>query len=237
MTAGAHSAAPLTGDTIRVWDLPLRLFHWLLVATIAVAFLSAIEGSPLAPWHQTAGWVAAILVVFRLVWGVVGGEHARLSRLFRPGELGRHLSQLAGGRAEPSLGHNPLGALAIIGLLTLVAGAVFTGASMGGGEEDLHEAVAYALLGLIALHVGAVLVMSWAGRESLVAAMITGRKRTARHPGAKDAQRASPLALAIAAVAVAASAYGVTRIDPGAFRPHASEAGDAREAGEAGDRD
>lgn len=53
--------------TVRVWDLPIRLFHWLLAATILVAFLSAIEGSPLAPWHQAAGWVAAVLIVFRLV--------------------------------------------------------------------------------------------------------------------------------------------------------------------------
>ncbi|MEO6214448.1 MAG: cytochrome b/b6 domain-containing protein [Sphingomonas sp.] len=63
--------------TIRVWDLPVRLFHWLLVATILIAFLSSEEDNAFAPWHIPAGWLAAILIAFRIAWGFVGGEHAR----------------------------------------------------------------------------------------------------------------------------------------------------------------
>jgi hypothetical protein len=80
----AHS---VRGDTFRVWDAPLRLFHWVLVAAIAVAFLSSEEDSPIAAWHMTAGWISAVLLVFRLVWGFVGGEHARFADFLRPSGL------------------------------------------------------------------------------------------------------------------------------------------------------
>jgi cytochrome b len=69
---------------IRVWDLPLRLFHWFLVAAIALAFLSSEEGSPLSDWHIASGWIAMVLIVFRIFWGLVGGEHSRWSDFVRP---------------------------------------------------------------------------------------------------------------------------------------------------------
>ena len=69
---------------IKIWDQGVRLFQWLLVAAIAVAFLASEEGSALSLWHVPAGWVAAILIAFRLVWGFVGGEHARFVNLIRP---------------------------------------------------------------------------------------------------------------------------------------------------------
>ena len=62
---------------VKVWDWPLRLFHWLLVIAIAVAFLSAEEDGLLNRWHVLSGWIAGILIVFRLLWGFVGGEHSR----------------------------------------------------------------------------------------------------------------------------------------------------------------
>ncbi len=70
---------------IRVWDLPLRLFHWLLVVAIAVTFLSAEEGSPLIHWHMILGWIAAVLLFFRIVWGFVGRENARFSGMLKSG--------------------------------------------------------------------------------------------------------------------------------------------------------
>ncbi|MEL4428059.1 cytochrome b/b6 domain-containing protein, partial [Shewanella indica] len=82
-------------STITVWDLPLRLFHWLLAGSIAVAFLSSEDDSPLAAWHIAAGWVAAVLVVFRLVWGIVGSEHARFASFVRPSRAFAHLRDLA----------------------------------------------------------------------------------------------------------------------------------------------
>lgn len=132
-----------------------------------------------------------------------------------------------------------MGGLAIVGLLVLVAATVATGALVTqGGEDELHEAVAYSLLALIGLHVAAVVTISLATRENLIAAMVTGRKSAAQHPGATDAKPAPAAGFILAAVVVAATAYGITRFDPGAFGPHAAaEAGEAHEGGEAGDRD
>jgi cytochrome b len=207
------TTSPLSSSAaVPVWDLPLRIFHWLLVAAISVAFLSAFGKSALSPWHQTAGWIAAILIAFRLVWGVVGGEYARFSNF---------LAELSKRRAKPSLGHNPLGAIAIVGLLSMIALSVVTGALLqGGGEEDTHELVAYALLALIGIHVAAVVVMSIVTRENLAKAMVTGRKAAALHPGAIGAKPPTAFALVMTVLAMAVSAYGVVRIDPGGFGPH-----------------
>ena len=79
---------------IRVWDWPLRLFHWLLVFTIAVAFLSSEQDSALNQWHVLSGWVAAVLIAFRLVWGFVGGEHSRFTDFIRPSRIAEHISGL-----------------------------------------------------------------------------------------------------------------------------------------------
>ena len=73
-----------SGGQVRVWDAPVRLFHWLLVAAVALALLSSDEDSALNQWHVLSGWVAAILVVFRIVWGFAGGEHSRFGDFLRP---------------------------------------------------------------------------------------------------------------------------------------------------------
>ena len=224
---------------VRVWDLPTRLFHWLLVAAIALAFLSSDEDSALAAWHQAAGWVAGLLIVFRIVWGFVGGEHARFAAFLRPDRIGPHIRGLLRREAQPELGHNPLGGLAILAIIALVAGTVTTGAIVAkGGEEDLHEAIAYGLLVLVGVHVLAVVVMSIVNRENLVRAMVMGSKRASPHPDAKDARPAPAFALPLAVLAIAAAAYGATRIDPHAFGPHArAEAGESRGNGEGAARE
>ena len=119
--------APSAVRFIKTWDWGVRLFHWLLVAAIAVAFLSSEEGSALSAWHVPAGWVAAILIVFRLVWGLVGGEHARFANLIRPSRMVGHVRGLFAGRVHASLGHNPLGGIAVLVLLALVAATAVTG--------------------------------------------------------------------------------------------------------------
>lgn len=220
-----------TPSTIRVWDPGVRIFHGLLVVSIALAFLSSEEESPLSVWHIPAGWVAAVLIAFRLVWGFVGGQHARFAAFLQPTALGRHVRSLLAGRAEPSVGHNPLGALAVLGLLALTAATIATGA---GGGEDGHEAVAYGLLGFIALHVAAVVVMSVLTRDNLARAMVTGRKSAALFPGVGDARPPAGIALPLAVIVVAAAAFGVVRFDPSGFSPvpraGADEAGEAAEA-------
>ena len=90
------------GQKVKVWDAPLRLFHWVLVVAIAIAFLSSEEDSALNNWHVLSGWLAAILLVFRLVWGLIGGEHSRFAAFIRPSRIGHHISRLVGGeKADP----------------------------------------------------------------------------------------------------------------------------------------
>ena len=209
---------------IRVWDWPLRLFHWLLVFAIAVAFISSEEDSVINQWHVLSGWVAAVLIVFRLLWGFVGGEHSRFTDfIIRPSRIADHISGLLSGRREASLGHNPLGAIAVVLLLALTAGTVWTGAFGGEAAEDLHELIAWTLLAMIGLHIAAVIVMSILERENLVRAMVTGKKPAERHPDAADAKPPSTIGLLLALAVVAGSAYAILRYDPQAFTLRTAE--------------
>ena len=196
------SPASQSGERIRVWDLPLRVFHWVLVVAIAIAFLSSEEDSGLNDWHVLSGWVAATLLVFRLVWGFVGGEHSRFGDFLNLRGIRHHLSGLARVKVEPTVGHNPLGAIAILLLLLLVAVTIWSGAFLGEAGEELHEIVAWTLLALIAVHVLAVVFTSLLSRENLVRAMIDGTKSKQRHPLAMDARRPGPVALLLGAAAV-----------------------------------
>lgn len=216
----ATTLAPRQSARIRVWDLPLRLFHWLLVIAIALAFLSSEEDSVLNQWHIFSGWVASILIVFRIAWGFVGGEHSRFGDFVRPSDIGRHIGEVLRGRPECTLGHNALGALSVLLLLTLVAVTVWTGIIL---MEDLHEVLAWTLLALVAVHVAAVVLMSLLTRESLVTAMITGTKPAARHAGADHAKRPGVTGLIVAAAVVAGTIYAIRTYDPLAFTLRSAE--------------
>lgn len=201
-------------ERLRVWDLPLRAFHWLLAIAIVLALLSAEEGSPLNHWHVLSGWVAAVLVAFRIAWGMAGGEHSRFADFVKPSAVGRHVGELIHGRPEPTVGHNALGALSVILLLAMIAATVWTGATLA---EDLHELLGWTLLALVVVHVLAVVVMSLLTRENLVRAMVDGTKPADRHPAARDAGAPGAWAWLVGAVVIAAAAWAVTRYDPGAF--------------------
>jgi cytochrome b len=211
-----------------VWDLPLRLFHWLLVLAITIAFLSSEEDSVLNHWHVLAGWVAGILLVFRVAWGFVGGEHSRFSDFVRPSRIGNHISGLFRGHAEAEVGHNPLGAVSVLTLLALIALTVWTGAFGGDGAEELHELIAWTLLAFIGLHIGAVIIMSLLQKENLARAMVTGKKPATRHPGVRDAKRPAAAAFAIALAVLGATIYAVTRYDPQAFTLRSAESFEER---------
>ena len=208
---------------VKVWDAPLRLFHWILVVAIALAFLSSEEDSVLNDWHVLSGWVAAVLIVFRLAWGFIGGEHSRFSDFIRPSRIGEHISGLVRGEREPSLGHNPLGGLAVVILLALTAVTVWTGAFGGEAAEELHEVIAWVLLAMVAVHVVAVIVMSMLERENLIRAMVTGDKPAARHPGARSARSPGAIALLVGGAVVAGTAYLIIQYDADAFSLRSAE--------------
>jgi cytochrome b len=205
---------------IKVWDLPLRLFHWLMVIAIAVAFLSSEEDSPLNRWHVVAGWTAGLLLVFRVVWGFVGGEHSRFADFVKSAGFARHLSELLRGHAEPTLGHNPLGAVSVLVLLAMIAATVYTGVTLA---EEAHETIAWTLLAFVGVHVIAVIMMSRLSRESLIVAMVTGTKPAELHPQASDARSPGLVGWIIAAAVFAGSVYAVHQYDPDAFTLRSAE--------------
>ena len=200
----ARSVSPAERPRTLVWDAPVRAFHWLLVLSFAIAWLSA-ESERWQPVHLAAGYTMAGLVAFRIVWGLVGPRHARFSDFVRgPGAVLRYLKSLGRGQPEHYAGHNPAGALAIIGLLALAALTTATGwanyADVGGKWlEEVHEVLASTMLGLVVVHIAAVVASSLLHHENLVAAMIHGRKPVPPAEGIRSAWR-SVAALMLVAV-------------------------------------
>ncbi|MFN3397702.1 MAG: cytochrome b/b6 domain-containing protein [Sulfurimicrobium sp.] len=179
---------------ILVWDLPTRLFHWLLAASFAVAYLSAEEANWLAV-HVFAGYLMLGLLAFRLVWGFVGGRYARFSSFrFSLKEGFGYLQQVLAGTARRHLGHNPAGSWAVYLLLALAFLAGSSGLFTLAGQEgqgplaawvpyasskafrEIHEAAANAMLAMVILHLAGVALESWRHRENLAQAMLTGSK-------------------------------------------------------------
>lgn len=191
-TASASRAEPAPRNL--VWDAPVRVFHWLMVASFAVAWLSA-ESERWRLVHVTAGYTMAGLVAFRILWGLVGTRHARFSDFVRgPRAALRYLGSLLRGRPEHHAGHNPAGAVAILGLLALAALTAASGwasyEEIGGHwPEEVHEALANGMLLLVLLHVAGVLVGSWMEHDNLVGAMIHGRKAVPPPEGIGSARR------------------------------------------------
>ncbi|MFC4259723.1 cytochrome b/b6 domain-containing protein [Marinobacter lacisalsi] len=172
-----------SSGTVKVWDPLVRLFHWGLVASFTVTWLTGDEWDDV---HEIAGYVIAGLIVFRLVWGGVGTRYARFSEFVRgPQVVIRYMKDAVRGRERRYLGHNPAGAAMIVVLLLTLAGACITGWLyttdwFWGAElvEETHEWLANALLLLVALHVGGVVLESWHHRENLTRSMVTGLKRS-----------------------------------------------------------
>lgn len=218
---------------ILVWDLPTRLFHWLLVASIGGAFLTA-ESERWRDVHVLLGYGAGGLIAFRLLWGVVGSRYARFrSFLFAPGEVIAYVRSLATRSPRHYLGHNPLGSLAVFALLGLTLAAVLSGhATLNerGGEwvEELHEAVAFAILALVGAHVVGVLASSALHGENLIGSMITGRKRGAPEQaiGRPRSLVAALLVSALAALWVWYPGGGATDAAPPAQAARADDGGE-----------
>ena len=167
---------------VLVWDVPVRVFHWLLVFCVAVAWLSA-ESERWRWWHETLGYTTLGLMAFRLVWGWVGTRHARFADFVRsPAVVWAYVLKMVRMRAPRHVGHNPLGAWAVLALIALTTLAGATGWLIADGDapgwlEEAHELAANALMATIAVHVLGVLFSGWLHRENLVRAMLTGRKR------------------------------------------------------------
>lgn len=200
---------------VHVWDLPTRVFHWSLLALVLIAWFTGEEEGTAAAVHRYAGEGIAGLLVFRVIWGFIGGEHARFADFAAgPRAIIAHIGDLSSAQPKRHLGHNPLGGIAVFLLLAIVAGVVVTGLFSSGHESagpfatafgrellEVHEILFRVLQGLVVVHVLGVIVETLKAKDALLPAMITGSKRRgAGEPGA-DAKRAGSIALIAATLA------------------------------------
>jgi len=176
--------------TIHIWDLPHRLFHWLLAVSVTASYITAKIGGELIDWHGRLGIFILGLLVFRIIWGFIGSTHSRFATFFPT--VSRIVAYLKG--RWQGIGHNPLGALSVIALLATVAIQVGTGLfanddiAFEGPLFDLvdksfsnkltswHSTTFYVLLGFVALHIVAIIFYRWVKKTNLVVPMLTGKK-------------------------------------------------------------
>ena len=180
--------------TVRVWDLPTRLFHWLLAATVIGSVLSGQIGGNAMVWHTRLGLVVLALLVFRVVWGFAVGYWSRFATFaYGPRSVIAYLQGDSGAGGRFEIGHSPIGALSVWVLLGLLTAQVATGlvaddeiATTGPLNRFVSSATASAasawhgragkslLIVLVTVHVVAVLYYLWRRRRNLIAPMIHG---------------------------------------------------------------
>ncbi len=177
---------------IRVWDLPTRIFHWALVLCIVALIITGEIGTDILPWHFRFGYTVLSLLLFRIVWGFIGGRWSRFtSFVHRPSTV---LAYIRGqGRPEHNVGHNPLGAGSVLAMLFFLLAQVGTGlfsddeiAFSGpltkfAADATVKLATTYhaeigkvALIGLVLLHIAAIAYYRVKKQENLVPAMLHG---------------------------------------------------------------
>lgn len=184
--------------TIRVWDLPTRIFHWLLAIGVVALFVTSKIGGDAMKFHFLLGYYVLVLLLFRLIWGIVGGHWSRFSAFhFSPSKLIRYLQ----GNADPALlvGHNPLGSLSVVAMLLFLLLQVGTGlfsddeiaasgpftsmvsSALVTQATTYHAAIGqFILIVLVAVHVIAILVYLLHKRENLVRPMLIGDKEVSQ---------------------------------------------------------
>jgi len=203
---------------VRVWDLPTRLFHWVLVVSVLGSFATGYIGGNAMTWHLRFGYVAFALLLFRLLWGFCGGHWSRFRNFaYAPATSMRYLRGQSRPEEHHDVGHNPLGALSVFALLAFLATQVATGlfaddeiATTGPLNRFVTEQTASLLthwhkdfgqriiMVLVLLHVSAVLFYLLRLRRNLVVPMLNGDKLLeAGVPPAVDSTRSRWLALVL----------------------------------------
>lgn len=185
----------MTSQKIKIWDLAVRIFHWSLVACFFIAYLTEDDFMTV---HTYAGYLIIGLIVFRLIWGLIGSYHARFSHFVcRPRIVIAYLKESIYHREKRYLGHNPAGAAMIVVLLLSLSMTTLSGLAAYAVEEtagpfvdvmthvpnfiynnakDIHEFFANFTLLLVGLHVVGVIFASISHKENLILAMWTGDK-------------------------------------------------------------
>ena len=216
--------------TVRVWDLPTRTFHWTLAISVLASIVSAWIGGSAMVWHFRLGYVAFTLLAFRLAWGLVGGHWSRfVNFIYAPAAIGRYLRGESAPHEHHEVGHNPLGAFSVFGVLALLALQVGTGlfaddeiANTGPLQKFVSGATSLALtkwhkgygqwliIAMLVLHITAILYLLIAKRRNLVRPMLSGDKQlVAPAPAAVDNARSRTLAALLLALCAGLVAWVV----------------------------
>lgn len=228
---GSGTAADAAGDrttlrTVRVWDLPTRLFHWLLALTIVGSVVTGSIGGGAMTWHFRLGYLALALLAFRLAWGLVGGRWSRFaSFVYAPGTVLRYLRGGQRPGEHLDVGHSPLGAVSVFAMLAILLVQVGTGliaddeiANVGPLNKYVATATGLAatawhknygeaiILVLVGLHVAAILHYRLRKKVDLIGPMVSGDKplhagSAADVPASRDDARTRTLALVLALAA------------------------------------
>jgi cytochrome b len=208
---------------VLVWDLPTRLFHWLLLICVILSFVTGNVGGTVMEYHMLSGYAILVLLIFRLTWGFTGSRTARFSSFVKgPATVLSHVGGLLQKKREaPYLGHNPLGGWSVVAMLLVLFIQVATGLFANDDiltegplcgwvskeTSDLltwvHLINRFVLVTLIAVHIFAVFFYFFFKHENLIGPMITGMKRwpaTADNPMGSNLLAAALLGLAILAV-------------------------------------
>lgn len=214
------------GRPVLVWDVPTRVFHWLLVTAFVMAWLS-YEDNRYLDVHTFAGYTFLGLLIFRLVWGVFGTHYARFREFsYGPGDVFGYIKGLFGEDMRRYIGHNPVGAWAIFALIGMGLLLTISGLFVLGGEErhgplagivsfdgsvpfrETHEFVAWTLLILVFIHVAGVITESLFHRENLIGAMFRGTKQADTESPAVRPHRLLGATIITAVVAYVIASFG-----------------------------
>jgi len=225
---------------IQVWDLPLRIFHWLLALAVLSAVVTGEIGGALIDWHGRIGVLILGLLIFRLIWGFVGSSYARFTNFFpTPAKIVAYLKGQWQGH-----GHNPLGALSVIALLAVLATLVGAGLfanddiafqgplfylvtkSVSDKLSSLHSYGFNVLAALLVLHIAAIVFYARVKKHNLVGPMLTGKKWVPKDQAIEVSRagvRRFVLALAISGVAAWGIGNGVQYLAPAKPAPTAAQ--------------
>lgn len=184
-------ASPARG--VLVWDAPVRVFHWLLATLVVFSFVTGKVGGAWLEWHMRSGYIILALLLFRLGWGFVGSDTARFASFVRgPAAAVGYLRAVAAGRHQRVVGHNPLGGWAVLAMLAALLVQAFSGLfvddeiatrgplvvkaseAMVSRMSALHSVNEWVVVGLVALHLAAILTYRFAFKADLVRPMVTG---------------------------------------------------------------
>ena len=213
---------PVTGRRL-VWDLPLRLFHWLFAFSVVACYTTAQLGFNWMQLHMRLGYGVIGLLAFRVIWGFVGPRHARFGSFLKPPAMVATYARGLLSRTavtRHSSGHNPLGGIMVVWMLLIVAAQVCTGLfatddiawdgpyftfvsnALAERLTALHHANVNLIVGTVALHVSAIVYYAWFKGQPLLTAMIIGTKPASAVPDDEAIQNSQLLkALIVAAVA------------------------------------